>query len=141
MRLLLALVLAFPVATAIAGASAPVWAQLTVDQQAALRPLQQRWDRLPEYQRTRLLGAAKHYPALSPSQQRRFSQRLTTWASMSLEQRNQARSVYREYQHMPEAERARVGELWRKQHPDSQLATAGAVASAPQKAGDEPEGN
>ncbi len=69
MRVVLALNLASLLAVAIAGPSAPASAQFTVEQQEALRPLQQRWDRLPEYQRTRLLGAAKHYAELSSKKQ------------------------------------------------------------------------
>src|SRR2546422_11273126 len=84
------LCLALSASAVCAAGKAPVWAQLTVDQQTVLRPLQPEWDRLPEVQRQRLLAAAKRHPRMSPQQQQqRFSQRLPGWTKLTLEQRNQ----------------------------------------------------
>ena len=53
------LCLALSASAVCAAGKAPVWAQLTVDQQTVLRPLQPEWDRLPEVQRQRLLAAGQ----------------------------------------------------------------------------------
>lgn len=111
--------------TALAAQSGPSWASLTVDQQNVLRPLQAQWNDLPSVQRTRLVGAARRYPALSHPQQLRFSVRLKAWASLTLEQREQARAAYRRYARLPDAERAKVRERWFAQHPRSEIAEIG----------------
>ncbi len=110
---------------AVAAESAPSWASLTADQQNVLRPLQARWNELPQIQRARLIGAAKRYPTLSSSQQQRFSARLKAWASLTLEQREQARAAYRRYSRLPDAQRAKVRERWFAQHPKSEVAEIG----------------
>ena len=107
-----------------AAAQSPTWAQLTVDEQTVLRPLQPYWETLPDYQRVRLLGAAKRYPAMSAEQRRRFSERLTKWASLTPEQREQARAAYREYSRMSTAERQKLTSGWFRLHPTKELAEA-----------------
>ena len=105
---------------------APHWAQLTADQQIVLRPLQPRWNQLPDYQRERLAGAAKRYPAMSAEQKRRFSERLAVWASLTLEERNQARAAYSNFAHMPKADQQRLKKSWFELHPTKEVANAGA---------------
>jgi hypothetical protein len=123
LQALLTLGLALAASLPAAAQPAPVWAQLTADQQEVLRALQPRWDQLPEFQRARLLGAAKRYASLSPQQQRRFSKRLATWASLTPAQRNQARAAYRSYSRMSKDEQLGVRKRWFAQHPNDELAT------------------
>ncbi len=125
MRTLARVVLACMLASAGAAVRAqdgPVWAQLTSDQQTALRPLQARWNRLPDYQRTRLLGAAKRYAALTPAQQQRFTQRLDRWSALSLPERERARLAYKEYARLSDAERRQIRERWLKAYPEMSMA-------------------
>jgi len=112
------LYLALSASAVCAAGKAPVWAQLTADQQTVLRPLRQEWDRLPELQRQRLLAAAKRYPKMSPPQQHRFSQRLPGWTKLTLEQRNLARKRYAQYASLTKEQQLEILKRWHEEHPE-----------------------
>ena len=101
-----------------AAGKVPVWAQLTADQQIVLRPVRQEWDRLPEFQRQRLLAAVKRYPKMSPQQQQRFSQRLPGWTKLTLAQRNLARKRYAQYASLPKEQQLEILKRWHEEHPE-----------------------
>src|SRR2546428_11297452 len=61
------LCLALSASAVCAAGKARVWAQLTVDQQTVLRPLQPEWDRLPEVQRQRPAGRGQALPQDVPA--------------------------------------------------------------------------
>ncbi len=44
----------------------PRWDALSAQQQSILAPAQKDWDNLSQLQRSRLINAAKHYPAAHP---------------------------------------------------------------------------
>ncbi len=69
----------------------PTWAQLTVQQQIALRPLASVWDPLSEAQKRKWLEISKNYPALPAEDQARMHSRMVEWVGMSPQQRAQAR--------------------------------------------------
>ncbi len=69
----------------------PTWAQLTVQQQTALRPLAGIWDPVSEAQKRKWLELSKNYPNLSPDDQMRMHSRMVEWVGMSSQQRAQAR--------------------------------------------------
>lgn len=71
--------------------SRPVWAQLTVQQQVALRPLAEVWDPLSEAQKRKWLEISKSYPSLAPEDQAKMHSRLVEWVAMSPQQRAAAR--------------------------------------------------
>ena len=95
-------------------AKQPMWAQISSEQQKILAPLAGEWDRLPDYQRQRILVAAKRYPQMTPEQQRRFSSRLREWSHLTLEQRNLARSRFREFQSLPPKKQAEIKKRWQE---------------------------
>lgn len=72
----------------------PAWQQLDAAQQQALAPLASRWALLSELQKRRWLAIAKNFPALPPTEQERLHTRMTEWASLSAQQRSQARLNY-----------------------------------------------
>ena len=71
--------------------SRPIWAQLTVQQQIALRPLSEVWDPLSEAQKRKWLEVSKSYPSLTDEEQSRMHSRMVDWVAMSPQQRAQAR--------------------------------------------------
>ena len=71
------------------------WASLTVEQQAALAPLQNDWPRMSKEQKTKWLGIAKRYPKMKPEEQKRAQARMQKWVKLTPEQRWQAREQYR----------------------------------------------
>lgn len=71
--------------------SKPVWAELTVQQQIALRPLAPGWDTISEAQKRKWLEISKGYPSLTPEGQNIIHSRMAEWVSLSAQQRAQAR--------------------------------------------------
>ena len=71
--------------------SKPVWAELTVQQQIALRPLAPGWDTINEAQKRKWLEISKGYPSLTPEGQSIMHSRMTEWVGLSAQQRAQAR--------------------------------------------------
>ncbi|WP_027994933.1 DUF3106 domain-containing protein [Simplicispira psychrophila] len=72
----------------------PAWEQLDAAQKIALQPLAPRWAILSELQKRRWLALAKNFPALPPTEQERLHARMSEWASLSAQQRSQARFNY-----------------------------------------------
>ena len=71
--------------------SRPVWAQLTVQQQIALRPLSDSWDPISEAQKRKWLELSKTFASLSEDEQARMHGRMVEWVAMSPQERAQAR--------------------------------------------------
>jgi hypothetical protein len=71
--------------------SRPTWAQLTVQQQIALRPLAAVWDPLSEAQKRKWLEISRSHPNLSAEDQGKMHSRMVEWVGMSPQQRAQAR--------------------------------------------------
>ena len=72
----------------------PGWETLTTPQKLALYPLAERWALISEAQKRRWLSLATNFSALPPEEQAKFHDRMTDWASLSAQQRNQARLNY-----------------------------------------------
>lgn len=72
----------------------PGWETLTTAQKLALYPLAERWALMSEAQKRRWLALATTFPGLSEAEQAKFHDRMTAWASLSAQQRNQARLNY-----------------------------------------------
>lgn len=72
----------------------PGWEQLDAAQKKALEPLAPRWAILSELQKRHWLALAKNFPALPPPEQERLHTRMAEWASLSAQQRSQARLNY-----------------------------------------------
>lgn len=69
----------------------PGWETLDTPQKLALYPLAERWALLSKVQKRRWLALAQTFHTLPESEQARLHERMTAWASLSIQQRNQAR--------------------------------------------------
>lgn len=69
----------------------PGWETLNTPQKLALYPLAERWALLSGLQKRRWLALAQTFHNLPPEEQARLHERMTEWASLSAQQRNQAR--------------------------------------------------
>lgn len=69
----------------------PVWNGLTAAQRLALHPLAERWPFLSELQKRRWLVLAQSFPSLPEPEQSKLHDRMTEWANLSAQQRNQVR--------------------------------------------------
>lgn len=72
----------------------PGWETLDTPQKLALYPLAERWALISEAQKRRWLALAANFSSLPETEQTRFHERMTEWASLSAQQRNQARLNY-----------------------------------------------
>jgi hypothetical protein len=67
------------------------------------------------YQQQRLITSARKYPTLQPIQKERFDNRIRDWATMTPEQRREAREAFRPAQ-APPAQQHELRERWMQQH-------------------------
>ncbi|MDD2546121.1 MAG: DUF3106 domain-containing protein [Burkholderiaceae bacterium] len=67
---------------------------MTTAQKLALYPLAERWALLSELQKRRWLALAQTFSSLPQPEQEKLHSRMTEWASLSAQQRNQARLNY-----------------------------------------------
>ena len=80
--------------SATAPPAGPGWEALDTPQKLALYPLAPRWSVLSEQQKRSWLLIAQGFPALPAAEQERLHNRMTEWASLSAQQRSQARLNY-----------------------------------------------
>ncbi len=101
----------------------PGWELMTTPQKLALYPLAERWAYLTEAQKRHWLVLAQSFSAMPETEQERLHARMTAWASLSAQQRSQARlnfattrslaprdiqSEWETYQALSEAEKLRL---------------------------------
>lgn len=75
-------------------ARGPGWEQLDTPQKLALYPLAPRWAMLGEQQKRQWLAIAQGFSRLPEAEQERLHLRMADWASLSAQQRSQARLNY-----------------------------------------------
>ena len=75
-------------------ARGPGWEQLNTLQKLALYPLAPRWAVLSEQQKRQWLAIAQSFSKLPEAEQERLHNRMAQWASLSAQQRSQARLNY-----------------------------------------------
>lgn len=71
--------------------SGPQWKELSAQQRKVLEPLQERWGSMGELTKRRWMSLADGFEQLQSEDQDKLRQRMQTWASLSVQQRNQAR--------------------------------------------------
>lgn len=91
---------------------APMWKDLKVEEQQALAPVAQDYDKLPDGARLNFYKAAQRYPKLTPVEKARFKSQITEWAKMHPEERKKAREKYKKYKELPPEKRKEVKEKW-----------------------------
>lgn len=88
-----------------AAPSKPLWRDLSARQQRALEPLALQWDSLTEPHKRKWLAISRNYARLSPAEQEILHSRMTEWATLSNQQRSQARFNFAEVKQVPVDER------------------------------------
>lgn len=100
---------AIKTAAPIAAASAdtkPLWKELTAVQQAALKPLAANWTTIDEAQKRKWIALSNNYATLPPAEQQIMHSRMAEWASLSQQQRSQARLNFAESNKLAPKEKA-----------------------------------
>lgn len=94
------------------GKKNPTWSELSPEQQQALSPLAGEWNTLDAQRRSKWLGIAKRYPAMTPVEQKRVQGRMSDWVKLTPDQRRDAREQYRKIGKLPAAKREVVSQQW-----------------------------
>lgn len=108
----------------------PVWAELTPDQQHALRPLAPSWNGMAEGHKRKWLAISQNFRTLSPDAQAKLQTRMTEWAALSPQQRTQARLNFAEAKRLTADERKAKWAAYQALSPEEKRKLA---AGAPKK--------
>ena len=109
-------VIALCLGLALSGAAnAQDWDSLGSPEKSVLAPLSGQWNSLPQDERTHLLGAAKHYPKMSPTEQEKFRARLPQWGKLDPASRKAARENYDKIKNLPTDQQQKILEKLRSQ--------------------------
>ena len=115
----------------------PEWKDLTPTQRQILQPLHLQWPAMGGLTKRRWLLLAERYPEMSEKEQAKLHERMQSWASLSAQQRNQARlnfsnvkrltpeelaAKWAEYQALSQAEKQRLEEQARAAQKAAQAA-------------------
>ncbi|MEJ5989162.1 DUF3106 domain-containing protein [Ramlibacter sp. PS3R-8] len=108
------------------------WAELTPQQQQALSPLGASWRSLSEAHKRKWLALSSNYTALPPAEQARLRSRMTEWATLSPQQRTQARLNFAESQQVDAVDKRAKWEAYQALPPEEKRRlAAGATAARP----------
>ena len=83
-----------------------------------LEPIASLWNDLGEVRKRKWLLIARNYPSLSPAEQAKLRQRMTEWASLTRQQRDQARLNYQAIRKVPADQRAAQWEAYQALSPE-----------------------
>jgi hypothetical protein len=76
--------------------SKPAWKDLTPAQQQALQPLASHWDRLGEVRKRKWLVISKNFQTLPAEEQAKIHRRMSKWATLTQQERIEARQNFKE---------------------------------------------
>lgn len=76
----------------------PEWQELSPTQQTALKPLVANWQTMSAGQKNKWIELSKNYATLPVAEQAKLHNRMAAWASLSPQQREQARLNFAEHQ-------------------------------------------
>lgn len=120
--------------TKTAPSSRPYWRDLTAEQQQTLGPLAACWDGLQDLQKRKWLVIARNQGKLSPAERAVQHSRMTEWAGLSRQQREQARFNFDEVKQVPAAERKAKWEAYQALSEEEKRRLAESAAKRPQGA-------
>jgi len=114
-----------------AHSSKPAWQDLTPVQQLSLQPLAANWNSLRESQKRKWLAVALNYPKLPPQEQEKLHNRMTDWASLSEQQRAQARLNFAESKQLSPGEKTATWQAYQELSPEERQKLATSAAPKP----------
>ena len=106
------------------------WNELSVAQQLVLRPLAEHWDEISDFNRRKWLNMAATFNSLPQTEQERLRARMTEWASLSPQQRTQARLNFAKTRQLSADERLAKWEAYQALTPEQKKQLA---AKAPKR--------
>jgi hypothetical protein len=89
----------------------PLWSELTPQQQQALAPLAQEWDKLDSFRKNKWLAIGNKFASMKPEEQQRVHVRMRDWVKLTPEQRRIARESYARAKKLPPEQKS---EQWQR---------------------------
>lgn len=120
-----------PVAAPSKPLAKPLWRDLSAKQQQALQPLAAHWDALSEGHKRKWLALSRNHAKLSPADKATLHSRMTEWAALSRQQRDQARFNFAEVKQVPADERKAKWEAYQALTPAEKQRLAESAAPRP----------
>lgn len=111
--------------------SKPAWQDLSVAQQASLKPLAANWSSIGEGQKRKWLELSKNYPSLPAPEQAKLHSRMTEWASLSQQQRTQARLNFAETKKLSPGEKTANWQAYQALSPEDRQKLAATATPNP----------
>ena len=111
-------------AAKIAKAPADTWDKLTPAQKAALQPLSANWASLTEGHRRKWLAVSANFAQFSPADKTKLHGRMTDWASLSTQQREQARINFAQTKTLTASDKQAKWESYQALPPETKQALA-----------------
>ena len=111
--------------------SKPTWLELTALQQASLKPLAANWSGIGEGQKRKWLALSKNYPSLPAPEQAKLHSRMTEWATLSQQQRTQARLNFAETKTLSPGEKTANWQAYQALSPEDRQKLADTAAPKP----------
>lgn len=102
----------------------PAWKDLTPAQQISLAPLEKHWNTLEEINKQKWIAIAAGYATLPPSKQARLHSRMTEWASLSKQQRIQARLNFSQSKQLTPTQKTATWEAYQALSPEEKKKVA-----------------
>ena len=96
----------------------PQWNDLNASQRTVLAPIASLWNDLGDVRKRKWLLIARNYPSMSPTEQAKLRERMTEWASLTRQQRDQARLNYQAIRKVPADQRAAQWEAYQALSPE-----------------------
>ncbi len=120
-----------PVAPHSNASSRPAWNELTPAQQQALQPLAGIWNSLDEARKRKWLALSQNYPHMPPAEQAKLHSRMTDWATLSPQQRSQARLNFAETRQLAPTDKAAQWEAYQALSPEEKQKLAARASAKP----------
>ncbi len=120
-----------PALDTMASQTKPLWQELTPAQQQSLKPLAANWSTIGVGQKRKWLEVSKNYPTMSPGEQSKLHSRMSDWASMSQQQRNQARLNFAESKALTPDEKAANWKAYQALSPEEKQKFAAKAPATP----------
>lgn len=92
----------------------PSWNELSAGEREILAPLAGEWDRMDAQRKAKWIGIARRYPTMPSIQQDRLRAQMKSWATLSPDERREARERYRAQKQLPESRRQDIQKKWQE---------------------------
>ncbi|RZL67670.1 MAG: DUF3106 domain-containing protein [Variovorax sp.] len=112
----------------------PVWTELNLSQQLALQPLSPEWDSLSAAHKRKWLALVRNYARMTPEEQTVLHSRMTGWATLTQQQRVQARLNFADVKQVPPDERRAKWEAYQALSDEQKRALAESAPPRPRGA-------